>query len=103
MQGTCACWATIVDEILSPSERIADPGGPIKMIFFGEAASDSGSLGFSDAWPLVQLMSAMSCIRSRTVKNLPSCPHGVHVHALCNIHNELHVGVVVVVRAAGHL
>lgn len=49
MQGTFACCATIVDEILSPSDRIADPGGPMKMIFLGEAANDSGSLGFSEA------------------------------------------------------
>jgi hypothetical protein len=42
----------MVDEILSPSERMADPGGPMKTIFLGDAASDSGSLGFSEAWPL---------------------------------------------------
>ncbi|MBE3050140.1 hypothetical protein IMZ48_48115 [Candidatus Bathyarchaeota archaeon] len=54
MQGTFACWATIVDEILSPSERMADPGGPMKTIFFGDAARDSGSFGFSEAWPLQQ-------------------------------------------------
>lgn len=39
----------MVEEILSPRERIAEPGGPMKMIFFGEAAKDSGSFGFSDA------------------------------------------------------
>ena len=52
IHGTSACWATIVEEILSPSERIAEPGGPMKTIFFGEAASDSGNLGFSEACPL---------------------------------------------------
>ena len=42
----------MVEEILSPSDRMAEPGGPMKTIFFGEAASDSGSLGFSEACPL---------------------------------------------------
>lgn len=42
----------MVDEILSPRDRMADPGGPINMIFLGDAANDSGSLGFSEAWPL---------------------------------------------------
>ena len=31
---------------------MAEPGGPMKMIFFGDAARDSGSAGFSDACPL---------------------------------------------------
>jgi len=31
---------------------MAEPGGPMKMIRFEDAARDSGSLGFSDAWPL---------------------------------------------------
>ena len=52
IQGTLACCATIVEEILSPSERMAEPGGPMKTIFFGDAAKDSGSLGFSEACPL---------------------------------------------------
>jgi hypothetical protein len=43
-----------VDEILSPSDRMAEPGGPMKTIRFGDAASDSGSFGFSDACPLVR-------------------------------------------------
>jgi hypothetical protein len=33
----------------------------------------------------------------------PSSPHGVHVHALGNIDNELDVGIVIVVGAAGYL
>jgi hypothetical protein len=47
IHGTSACWATMVDEILSPKDRMADPGGPMKMIL--ERASVSGSRGFSDA------------------------------------------------------
>jgi hypothetical protein len=31
---------------------MAEPGGPMKTIFLGLAASDSGSLGFSEACPL---------------------------------------------------
>src|ERR1700761_8840902 len=54
IHGTFACCATIVDEILSPSDRIADPGGPMKTIFLCEAARDSGSLGFSEACPLFE-------------------------------------------------
>jgi hypothetical protein len=38
-----------VEEILSPSDRMAEPGGPMKTIFFGDAANDSGSFGFSEA------------------------------------------------------
>lgn len=38
-----------VNEILSPRERIADAGRPMKMIFFGDAARASGNRGFSDA------------------------------------------------------
>src|ERR1700738_1138576 len=52
IQGTLACCATIVEEILSPRDLIADPGGPMKTIFFGLAANDSGSFGFSEACPL---------------------------------------------------
>jgi hypothetical protein len=47
MQGTLACWATIVDEILSPKDRIAEPGGPINTIF--DLARVSGNFGFSEA------------------------------------------------------
>jgi len=49
MQGTLACCATMVDEILSPSERMAEPGGPMKTILCLDAASDSGRRGFSEA------------------------------------------------------
>jgi hypothetical protein len=34
---------------------MAEPGGPMKTIFFGEAARDSGSLGFSEACPLAKV------------------------------------------------
>src|SRR4051812_34897731 len=59
MQGTLACCATMVDEILSPRDRMAEPGGPMKTIFLGDAASDSGSFGFSDAWPLTVSLNLM--------------------------------------------
>lgn len=42
----------MVEEILSPKDRMADPGGPMKMIFCLEAARESGRRGFSDACPL---------------------------------------------------
>ena len=51
MVGTFADCATMVEEILSPNDRIADPGGPMKTILCFDAARDSGSLGFSEAWP----------------------------------------------------
>lgn len=35
--------------------------------------------------------------------SLPSGPNGVDIHALSNVDNELDVGVVVVVGAAGNL
>jgi len=33
---------------------------------------------------------------------LPSGPYSLHTHPLCYIHNELDVGVIVVVRSAWH-
>ena len=41
----------MVDEILSPKARMADPGGPKKAMPLAVRANESGSLGFSDAWP----------------------------------------------------
>ena len=37
----------MVDEILSPRERMAEPGGPMKMIL--DFAKVSGRRGFSEA------------------------------------------------------
>lgn len=71
----------------------------MKTIFFGDAARDSGSLGFSDAWPLEML--ARSHLLSAQ-SNSPSGPHGVYVHALGNINNKLDVCIVVVICATGH-
>lgn len=90
----------MVDEILSPRERMAEPGGPIKMIFFEEAASDSGNLGFSEAWPLDPIS---QWSRWYGLANLPTCPYRMYIHSLCNIHNQLDVGVIVVVGAPGYL
>ena len=42
----------MVEEILSPRERMAEPGGPMKTTLFFNLARLSGSLGFSEAWPL---------------------------------------------------
>jgi hypothetical protein len=52
--GTWADWAMMVDDILSPSNLMAEPGGPMKTIFCLEADRASGSFGFSDACPLKQ-------------------------------------------------
>lgn len=65
-----------------------------------EAASDSGSFGFSDAWPLCI---SQWPLRRKCLLNVPSCPHSVNVHSLCHVYNELHVGVVVVICATGYL
>lgn len=73
----------------------------MKTIFFGEAASDSGSLGFSEAWPLGRCQQKSPELNEG--QNVPSCPHGVDVHTLRNIDNELDIGVVVVVGTSGHL
>lgn len=80
----------------------------MKTIFFGEAASDSGSFGFSEAWPLFaesgQYSSEQDLAGSYFNGNpdIPACPNCVDVHPLSNIHDQLHIGVVVVVGAAGH-
>ena len=47
--GTPALCATILEAILSPRDRMAFAGGPIKVML--HLASRSGSLGFSLAWP----------------------------------------------------
>lgn len=80
----------------------------MKTIFFGEAASDSGNFGFSEAWPLFarngQFWSeqrlALSDLGAHS--NIPACPNCVDIHPLGNIYDQLHIGVVVVVGAARH-
>lgn len=76
----------------------------MKTILCGDAASDSGSFGFSEAWPL---HSCQFLAKRRLVpfgrKNLPSSPHSVDAHTLCNIDNEFDVGIVVVVGTARNL
>jgi len=72
----------------------------MKTIFLGEAARDSGSFGFSDAWPLF-LVSPVHIFRME--KPLPASPHSMHVHSFCNIHNHFHVGVVVVIGTTFNL
>jgi len=83
---------------------MADPGGPIKTIFFGEAASDSGSFGFSEACPLVCQCQhhhpPQLCVCE---ESLPSSPDCVHIHSFCHIYDQFHVGVVVVIGSAGYL
>lgn len=89
----------------------------MKTIFLGEAASDSGSLGFSEAWPLwhncklPRLTTEPARLGGGETKSggkmlgnhSPSSPHRVDVHALGNIHDQFHVGIVVVVCASGDL
>lgn len=47
--GTFAVWATNDEAILSPKAHIAFSFGPINAILF--LWSNSGSFGFSEAWP----------------------------------------------------
>lgn len=75
----------------------------MKMIFLGEAASDSGSLGFSEACPLETQCQPNLPLPNSYREYAPSCPHGVDVHSLGHIDNELDVSVVVVVGTAGYL
>lgn len=80
----------------------------MKTIFFGEAASDSGNFGFSEAWPLFarngqswsEQWLAYSILDGHL--NIPACPNSVDVHPLGNIDDQFHIGVVVVVGAARH-
>lgn len=81
IQGTFACWATMVDEILSPRDRIADPGGPIKTIF--DFARVSGSRGFSEAWPL-----QMVNIYLRGLTKWLTNPPRQHAHRLVPQHPQ---------------
>ena len=45
--------------------------------------------------------------RHQDIKNLkgyaPSCPHRMYVHPLSDIHDQLHIGIVVVICAPGNL
>lgn len=43
------------------------------------------------------------CVGRFSEYDLPSGPHGVNVHTLGDVNNQLDVGVVVVVRSAGYL
>ena len=56
----------------------------MNMIFLGEAARDSGSFGFSEAWPLgfYQLLRPIIFDAS-----LPSSPDCMYVHTFSNINN----------------
>lgn len=78
----------------------------MKTILLGEAASDSGSFGFSDACPLVAIDQPHAVLAKRSgtgCYDLPAGPDGVDIHALGNVDNQLDVGVIVVVGAAGDL
>jgi hypothetical protein len=75
----------------------------MKRIFLGEAARDSGNLGFSDACPLWKWSVLRWCHCQSDSCILPSCPHGVNIHSLCNIDDQLDVGIIVVIRAPGNL
>lgn len=71
----------------------------MKTILLGDAASDSGSNGFSDACPLSQRERRPSL----NVFHLPSRPNGVYIHPLCDVDNELHIRIIVVVGATRNL
>lgn len=73
----------------------------MKTIFLGDAARDSGSLGFSEAWPLSYCELKHSTSPHRNCS--PSCPHCVNVHTLGNVHDEFDIGVVVVVGTSRDL
>jgi hypothetical protein len=75
----------------------------MKTIFLGDAARDSGSFGFSEAWPLGRLVSKKVRPTNKHMWRLPSSPHSVDVHTLGNIDDELDICVVVVVCASGYL
>lgn len=72
----------------------------MKMIL--DLASVSGSRGFSDACPLKK---TKPCQLRSIIENpvdLPTSPNGVDASSLCNIDDEVNVGVVVVVASSGH-
>lgn len=71
----------------------------MKMIFFGEAASDSGSLGFSDAWPL-RIVKTTPMLH---LSYLPSSPNGMNIHSFGNIDNQLDIGIIIIIGTTGHL
>lgn len=58
------------------------------------------ALGFPRRVPFGHVSSAQGKGKN---KNPPSGPNCVDVHSLGNVDNQLHVGVIVVVGAAGHL
>ena len=72
----------------------------MNMIFLDEAARDSGNLGFSEACPLV-IVSQLSS--SLTQLDSPACPDCMYVHSLRNVHDQLNIGVIIVVRTSGYL
>lgn len=77
---------------MSPRERIAEPGGPIKTILFLLAARESGRRGFSDAWPLERISDAKD-----KRKNAPSSPYSMNACSLCDIDNQIDICIIVVV------
>ena len=73
-----------------------------------DLARVSGKRGFSDAWPLTisQLRLDTSRVILRKMRDrdsLPSSPYSMHSRPLRNIHNQIHIGVVIIVRSARHL
>ena len=72
------------------------------MIFFGDAASDSGNFGFSEACPLgLSILRDLGMADSRD--HSPSCPDRVYVHSLSNINNQLNIGIVVIISSSWNL
>ena len=81
----------------------------MKTILFLLAAKLSGRRGFSDACPLEkraikeEVQREEGRNRGGGGRNEPSGPDGVNSGALGNVDDEVDVGIVVVVGAAGHL
>lgn len=101
-QGTLADWATMVEEILSPRERMAEPGGPMKTTLFFNLARLSGSLGFSEAWPLNDVSTNFF---EKSGSGKPSGPYGMDAHSFRNVHDQWNVRVVLELvggRRLGH-
>ena len=86
----------MVEEILSPSDRMAEPGGPIKTIL--DFASVSGRRGFSEACPLCQL--DIERFNLIIWGYSPSGPDGVDACSLSDIDDKVDVGVVIVVGSS---
>ena len=72
------------------------------MIFLGDAASDSGNFGFSEAWPLSERQLICEIVDSFT-RDPPSCPDSMDIHPFRDIDDQFDIGIVIVVCASRNL